>query len=341
MKLQFQLKELTLSNIIEYNITHPTSAFLDFIKSKSDIDLIILSSLEENLDWQELLNTHLVEKLNLIKNYKVKIVVNDTCKMSSFMGFDLIRIPAFLLKTVYRTLDENKRNLKWNSTTNKGLILTGKAHGENRIGFLVECVRSGILKNHIYSFFSPKEKNYLEQTKFVFNELCDWDYDSFVKEYESNPDNINIRNTEEDMHYSGFPYSIDLFKNTSISVVLETNLWPVGDNNPFFTEKTYKAIINKHPFLMLNQTNSLSFLKKYGFYTFEEYMIHRNYDSCSDIFERNKLVVDNLNYFLENYKDDINKKIENNYNIMVSYYNNFKDKHPDIFSKLEEDFFIR
>lgn len=334
-----------MDNVLSYSIINSNSEFVDILKRNSDIDTIILYSIEENIDWNQLFNTELKQKLNFLqKKYIVKIVVNDTCTINSFNGIDIIKIPTFLLKTVYRINKGQETNPTWNFNSNKSLILTGKSHEINRIGFLVECVKKGILKNQVYSFFSPKEKKYLEQTKTVFNEICDWDYDKFVVEYENNPDNIDIRNNEEDMHYSGFPYSVDLFKNTSLSIVLETNLQKLGENNPAFTEKTYKAIINKHPFLILNQPNSLCFLKKYGFYTFEDYFEDKEYDLYEDLFQRNEIAVQNLQYFLKNCiknNFEINQKIEHNYNLMLKIHNDFSKNHPDIYKSLSDEFFHR
>lgn len=314
---------------------------LDFEKN---FNLVILYSLEESLDWLDFFHRSLDSKLKLVENINFKLVVNDTCTLESYKGIELIKIPAFLLKTVYRIENGQDVNKNWNHLSNQALILTGKTNSPNRIGFLIECIKAGILKNHIYSFFPPKEPLIKHQTLNIFNELCDWDYDSFCKEYENNPDDIDIRNTEEDMHYSGFPFSTKLFSDTVVSVVLETNIYRNHNNNADFSEKTYKAIINKHPFIIANSPNSLTMLKKYGFYTFEEYMLNSNYDSISDPFEKNKKIVENLNYFLETYhksKDKINHRVEHNYNRMIQIYNQFKIEHPDIHLCLSDYFFTR
>lgn len=330
-------------NTFIWCIVHPSNEFTNILHEYKNIDSVIFYSLEESLDWNNLFNTQLSEKLSLIGDLSVQIVVNDTCTFNEYRGIPLIKLPAFLLKTVHRTRENQETNPKWNSESNKALVLTGKSHNVNRIGLLVEMVKQGILKKHIYSFFSPKEKNYLNKTLETFSESCDWEYGEFVKEYENNPDGIDIRNTEEDMHYSGFPYSVDLYKDTLISIIPETNCYENG-NRPDFSEKTYKAIINKHPFLMLNQPNSFPLLKQYGFHTFEEYMKHKDYDLTEDPFEKNKLVIENLNYFIDTYKNfesEINRKVDENYNLMIKIYNDFKSKYPVIYEGLCGDFFHR
>lgn len=328
---------------IIWDITHDDSSFLDVLKKNTNIKEVILFSLEESLNWDYLFDVHLSKKISLLGDLPFKLIVNDTCKYEKYKEVELIKLPAFLLKTAYQMETGQLVNDKWNYNSDKALILTGKAHNPNRIGLLVELVRAGILKNHIYSFFPPKEVEYKRQTIETFRKVCDWDYSEFCKEYENNPDDIDIRNNEEDMHYSGFPYSPTLFSETLISVISETNYSDNG-NNPDFSEKTYKAIINRHPFLMLNQADSFPLLKQYGFYTFEDYMKIYDYDSIEDPFIKNKVVIQNLNYFIENYKklqNEIDKKIEHNYNLMVKIYQDFKKDYPYIFDKLKEDFFVR
>jgi hypothetical protein len=332
-------------NCFIWCIVHPTDTFKKILRENPNIDSIILYSLEESLNWTHLFSTQLEEKLSLVSDKEIHLMVNDTCPFSEYGGYPLIKNPAFLLKSVYRTIHDSNQlsNNKWNSNSSKALILTGKAHNPNRIGLLVELVKDGSLKNHIYSFFPPLEKNYKNQTLETFSKVCDWDYDEFCSKYKNNPDNIDIRNNEDDMHYSGFPFDVKLFEDTLISVISETNCESNG-NRPDFSEKTYKAIINKHPFLMLNQGNSLPLLKEYGFHTFEDYMEFPEYDLIEDPFEKNRVVIRNLNYFLENYKKfetEINEKIEHNYNLMISIYNNFKKNNPKTHKGLEFDFFMR
>ena len=331
-----------MSNTLNFDITESPDKLKSIIDNKDQHSSVVFYSLEESLDWNNIFENVIPDNTYETSNDFCKIVIGDTCPFDEYKSKKLIKANPFLLKTVYRTQGDGKRNSKWNFNSNKALILTGKPHRENRIGFLVECVKAGILKNHIYSFFPPKDEYHLRNTIDIFNKVCDWDYDVFCKEYQNNPDDIDIRNNEEDMHYSGFPYSVDLFNDTIISVVLETNLSSPNGNNPDFSEKTYKSIINKHPFIILNQPNSLWFLKKYGFYTFEDYMEIKDYDLNTDLFERNRDAVRNLNYFLNNYHkniDEINEKVEFNYNLMIKLHDDFKNENSDVYSALSEHFF--
>jgi hypothetical protein len=332
-----------MENIITYDIGHEPDKFIESLKINNP-SKFILYSLEESLNWELFLEEKLPKFLKFTNNLPYELVVNDTCYLDSFNGKEFIKINAFLLKTVFRINEGQPHNSSWNSDSNKSLILTGKPNKPNRIGFLVECVKEGILKDQVYSFFPPKPKQYIEKTKEIFHSLCDWDYDKFCEEYKNNPDVVSIRNNDEDMHYSGFPYSVELFNQTCISVILETNHMSNGINLPDFSEKTYKTIINKHPFLMANEENSLKLLKQQGFYTFDEYMKNPKYDSIKNPYEKNKELVKNLIYFLNNFrnfKDEINEKVEHNYNLIFKIHDDFKLKNSNIYEGLTNNFFWR
>lgn len=333
-----------MDNLRDFDITHGPDKLKKILETEKGYDGILLFSLEESLDWNNLFENLLPKLTEILGNLPYKIVVGDTCSIDKFGNEKILKANPFLLKTVYNIKSGHPHNTEWNYNSNKGLILTGKPNRENRIGFLIELAQRGILKNHIYSLFKPQQDYIIQRTKEIIKETSNYSYDRFFKLYENNPDNIPIRNTNIDMHYSGFPFSVDLFKDTIISVVLETNLFSPNGNNPDFSEKTYKTIINKHPFIILNQSNSLWFLRSYGFHTFQEYMQHPDYELETDLYLKNKLAADNLVYFIKNYeknKDEIKEKIEFNYNLMLKIHDDFKQNYPSIYNALSREFFIR
>ncbi len=69
------------------------------------------------------------------------------------------------------------------------------------------------------------------------------------------------------------------YENTFFSVITETtfNTRPGYDGVPFLSEKIFKAIAMKHPFIMVTAPNSLQYLKQLGYRTFEG-IIDESYD---------------------------------------------------------------
>lgn len=79
---------------------------------------------------------------------------------------------------------------------------------------------------------------------------------------------------------------ITYFENSLISVVTETNF----SDNVHITEKTFKAIYNLHPFILVSSHHSLKYLRSLGFYTFNNYW-DESYDDEPDIHVRmNKII---------------------------------------------------
>lgn len=79
-----------------------------------------------------------------------------------------------------------------------------------------------------------------------------------------------------------------VLKNALLNVVVETVYqYPY----PYITEKTFRPILHKRPFVLIGAPNSLKFLKSIGFKTFENYW-DESYDSMQDPNDRMSAVVD-------------------------------------------------
>lgn len=86
------------------------------------------------------------------------------------------------------------------------------------------------------------------------------------------------------------PYPLPVVSNTLknfyddslISLVAETYFF---SNVIHLTEKTFKPIINHHPFIMVSSPHTLKAIKSFGFRTFDN-IIDETYDSIEDHYER-------------------------------------------------------
>jgi hypothetical protein len=82
----------------------------------------------------------------------------------------------------------------------------------------------------------------------------------------------------------------DFFNNALLFLITET----VGQyRHVYFSEKTWKAIASKKPFLLLGAKNSLATLHKLGFQTFDS-IWDETYDRAETTFERADLISDVL-----------------------------------------------
>ena len=68
----------------------------------------------------------------------------------------------------------------------------------------------------------------------------------------------------------------EIYKNTMFSYVYET--WHYSTNMVFYSEKIYKCILNFHPFLTWTNPDTMKYLRKNGYKTFEPF-IDEYYDT--------------------------------------------------------------
>jgi hypothetical protein len=106
-----------------------------------------------------------------------------------------------------------------------------------------------------------------------------------------------------------------------VHVVTETCFW---ERKKHLTEKIFKPIALKQPFLLLGCADNLAYLKEYGFKTFDRWW-DESYDKCQDPIKRIDMVVDivkNLsklsNHDLENILHDMEEVLEYNFQLFYS-----------------------
>lgn len=323
-----------------FDLGLPLDFFKDEIKQLDTDSKIVISSLNESVEWKEWYSDRLKPMLDVLNQYNFKekyFLVNDTWNLDKDIGIEVVSINYFAILTVYETLVKNqKTNHTWNSSLDKSLFLVGKINSLNRIGLFMKLKELGILNKVDYSLNYPVSEQIFNSSSEVYDYLIsqkivkntNQSLSEFLNEHKNNLDNIEFVNNDETFAYKGFPYSEKLYTNTSLSIVSETNISTQWENEkPWFTEKTYRAIINKHPFICANIPNSLLHLKKYGFHTFEEYFKHSNYNE-NDFNHSLNQFAENIKYFKETFeskKEEINQKIEDNYKKLMELYNNFQN----------------
>jgi hypothetical protein len=145
--------------------------------------------------------------------------------------------------------------------------------------------------------------------------------DSSFKNFVDHYDQQNFMQNDHELHQQSF-----------LQIVTET----VYDYpTVFYSEKTFKPIVNKRPFVMLGATGSIKHLQDMGFKTFNNFW-SEDYDSIQDpekrllsVFEIVKYVYNksieelqtlcndmenileyNFNYYIKNFKDNQLKKFE-------------------------------
>lgn len=111
------------------------------------------------------------------------------------------------------------------------------------------------------------------------------------------------------------------YKDSLVSIVTETNF---DLQELTLTEKSFKPIKEKHPFIIVGVPGALKALKEFGYKTFSEFW-DENYDSIEDPRARMKMIIEITKYIgswsndkILEFKKQVKPIVEHNYQILKS-----------------------
>jgi UDPglucose 6-dehydrogenase len=113
---------------------------------------------------------------------------------------------------------------------------------------------------------------------------------------------LNINSTAERSNPADIqPQDIEFFDNSYFSIVTETAYYQTNKNGPtisiekdiFPSEKIYKPIMMKHPFILMGRPYFLETLRSHGYKTFHPF-INESYDAVENDAERMQLIFNEI-----------------------------------------------
>jgi hypothetical protein len=241
----------------------------------------------------------------------------------------------------------------------KFLFLGGVPARLNRIGLLYEFYNQGMLTadKALWSFFKPLGTTEELKCRQILNDLSNLEYQTFINYAENRFDDLYYNSKKFFLNHNEVkdfwnqitqqewvdkPALIDsiVFDTTSLSIISEgPNYWDYSNNNNFVTEKFWRTVLHRHPFLFSGDTEQYQLIKKLGFRTFEEYFKIADYAYIFDQKKQNSAIVKNTQYFLEHQysaAEKIKEDTEHNYNIFLQYVR----KQFDVLKMMQEKFYI-
>lgn len=120
------------------------------------------------------------------------------------------------------------------------------------------------------------------------------------------------------------------YNDTYFSVVSETNFYTSiqpFEGGRFFSEKTFKPIFNKHPFVLISPPKSLELLRSLGYATFHPY-INESYDNESDDFKRILMIAEEVERLCNLNDTELQEFLENTEIICKHNYTVLNSKNP-------------
>lgn len=205
----------------------------------------------------------------------------------------------------------------------------------HRLGLATLVSSKGLLQSSYYSLFKASYGNdevFKEYKNELLNDCSPEQIELLDFEISKLENMLPLKLNIEQENNVAFIQQDDLglFDNSYLSVVTETYCKPYifGDiedmGNVFFTEKTYKPILAKHPFMIAGIQNILEELKKLGYKTFSPF-ICEDYDKEPNYFKRLELIVNELERLstqtLEDWmlwQQNVKTIVDYNYNLFVS-----------------------
>lgn len=194
-------------------------------------------------------------------------------------------------------------NIEYNiAEKNKNFLLYIGKVSQNRIYLFHELHKLNLLDNSYYSCYFEKEKidliNWESYPKYLKDSI------SFIKEFRvqfpiklsANDTFDNIRmwgfNNNEKYHYTDTYFSI-IPETHSVHQNQHPNQNHILIDQVFITEKTYRIIAGKAPFIMVGFTNTLQILRDAGYKTFHPF-IDESYDTIENDEDRLKAIIQEI-----------------------------------------------
>lgn len=284
-------------------------------------------------------NQDFIDTVKILKKNANRIGLKDIVFMPGMAEkFDIDEKIVFFDYYVWMIFQsyENIKTKNWNKNADKFLFLSGQPARVNRIYLTSIFYKKGLLKKNLYSFFPPWTDEDIKWCKNCLGYTSE-DYDRFISDCQESFDTLY----DEAKNYSKLDgpgiirekiyekawvkdpglLNLDFFSNTSFSIISEGNAYYPAKDYYFLTEKTWRAVINKHPFILAGYKEQVLYAKERGLKTFENYFDIKDYYLIEDDKERMKAVVHNTEYFMQNfYKhiDQIQRDIDHNYDLFFN-----------------------
>lgn len=190
----------------------------------------------------------------------------------------------------------------------------------HKINFLVGKVNKPSRVLLLKKFFNDTIK---EQTIFsilgTVAGVNDEDFNKFVALNQGPIDGANKILTNEGVSSQGWGESSKVYDTTSISFVCETH---ESNDSLFLTEKTYRPIINRHPFVIRASFPAIKYLNAIGFKTFGDH-IDESYDEINNVTDDHAetliYVSKELLNKIKNNPEQIQSIVDHNYRVLIQF----------------------
>ena len=325
---QIEVEKLTTISetkkaVIYINDIHAYKNYDRFIRCAKKIKIIIDFSYESGMSYEchDNIISHFrslgIDKQDVLFILNTSAMVDSKLEHFNICFFDYFAADAvrrLSIDTFSQTRVE-QRPLRLN-------LLIAKLKKIPRYLTLYCFYKKNLLDNSVLSVLASHDDITFHNLQFP--DIEEDFYNTIKKYYGPRYDNLSERNLGRNtvgVSYIGWPNDPKLYDESAVSVICETSERWSGYTPEFITEKTYRTMANRHPFVVQGSPGILKHLKNQGYKTFDK-IIHESYD---DSIEENikiieqvvdtgidlcKKIVDNSNLIQEIVDHNYNKLVE-------------------------------
>ena len=251
-----------------------------------------------------------------------------------------IRVISAWERHVVRTTNTSIEPKYEVSVREKTFLCFNRIARRHRIALLGLLYSKNLIQKSFYSFFTtlygdtPIELAMINLKNYITEDLYNLVLENFNNHKHEFPLKLNSISGDDNVNYvkdDDYKY----YDNSYFSVVTETFFFRHPQTNIladaiydeisiFFSEKIFKPIICKHPFILLCRPHSLEYLKKLGYKTFSPY-IDESYDLIENDEERLIAIVNEIQRLSEQtneewieWQKNVLPIIEHNYQVIIN-----------------------
>jgi len=162
----------------------------------------------------------------------------------------------------------------------------------HRVFLILELYKRKLIDDNFVSY--SKYASHTGKDTDLFNDKMGMIPTHLIDEYKAINDSIpDIRYVDKidfSENQAETPFPLDTYEKSIFSLVSETYM---QENEIFLSEKIFKPIACKHPFIVLGPKGILKKLKQYGFKTYSKWF-NEDYDNIEDPVERFYAVIDEV-----------------------------------------------
>jgi len=323
-----------------------------FLVMKNDISpeqIVLVSSTKDVLSYiQEISQRHNLKpiKLEVFFHYEwlmKKQMISDNAINPNFAVNWIDEIKHIDVESPLKAKNFKKRYLNLN-----------RKWAYHRVALISMLYAKDLLK-HGYNSFSPKRNTTKSSSEkygmgsLSVNSTSQNDWDVFFRKtqqafnnndliqsgydvYKHIPMYLDTRNFDFNNAYSSQIFLYRFFKTTPLSLITES-FFSDGKGFRCISEKTFRAIALKQPFIIAGDPFSLDYLKEMGYKTFHGF-VDESYDKEINPASRLELIVKEIEKICFMDSKELEKKCDDFLEVVEHNHNNFFSKSQYIFKLL-------